>query len=186
MSSVRVDLSDADLSDADLCGADLRGADLCGANLRGADLSDANLRSADLRSANLSGADLRSANLSGAKGLISNSDWVKQNLKADKLGYICYKRIANDDNTTEYSPSPHWNIKPRALLTEVVNPCRTNNCACGVNVGTLQWCKNNYVGNDLWKCRIRWEDLPDVVVPYNTDGKFRTRKVYLIKKMEGV
>ena len=28
------------------------------------------------------------------------------------------------------------------------------------------------------------EDLPDVVVPYNTDGKFRAGKVYLIKKLE--
>ena len=49
--SIRVDLHNANLSDA---------------NLRNADLSDANLRNANLRNADLSGAGLRNADLSGA------------------------------------------------------------------------------------------------------------------------
>ena len=59
----RLNLSNADLSNADLRWADLRGADLSNANLRGADLSNANLRWADLSNANLRWANLRGADL---------------------------------------------------------------------------------------------------------------------------
>ena len=101
----RLDLSDADLSDANLRGADLsdanlrganlsyanlRGANLRGANLRGAnlsyaDLSDANLSGANLRGANLSDANLSGANLSGANLIDANLSYA--NLSGANLSY---------------------------------------------------------------------------------------------------
>lgn len=60
--SFRLDLKNAELSQASLWNVNLAGADLSGANLSGADLTGA-----DLRKANLSGADLRGANISGAR-----------------------------------------------------------------------------------------------------------------------
>jgi hypothetical protein len=70
-STIRPDLSGADLGGANLRDANLRGVFLCDANLSGAflcgaDLRDANLRSANLWRADLSRADLTDANLSGA------------------------------------------------------------------------------------------------------------------------
>jgi hypothetical protein len=180
------DLSWADLSWADLSGADLSGANLSGANLSEADLSRANLsranlRRADLSGANLSEADLRGANLrwadlSRAKGLLDSTEWLKANFEHDTEGIIVYKCIGN----TEYTAPAHWTIEPGAYLTEVVNPSRTSDCACGVNFGTRAWCEAHYTTADLWRCRIEWLDLAGVVVPYHTDGKARCERLKLL------
>lgn len=67
----RLNLSNADLSEANFSGEDLRWANLREANLSGADFYGANLRQADLSGANLTGADfswadLRNTDLRGA------------------------------------------------------------------------------------------------------------------------
>ncbi len=180
-------LSDANLSDANLSRADLRSADLSRANLSGANLSDANLSDANLSRADLSGADLRSADLSranlsgadlsGCLNLPSVAIFLSQ-FERDDLGLIVYKRIGNG---TSYSPPAHWKIEPGAYLTEVVNPDRGTECGCGVNFATRQWCGQNYDRADLWRCRIRWIDLAEVVVPYMTDGKARCGKLELLE-----
>lgn len=59
--SIRIDLSESDLS-----GLDLRAADLRETNLRGADLSETELNAANLYRADLVGADLRKAHIRGA------------------------------------------------------------------------------------------------------------------------
>ncbi len=183
------DLGGADLGGADLGGADLSGANLCNANLHNANLCNTNLRSANLSSANLSGAnliganliganlsgaDLRGADLSGAKGLLSSIDWI-QCLEQDGEGIICYKSFNN-----RFPPPASWEISEGKILSEVVNPDRTLDCACGVNVSTLEWQKKNSPNAEIWKCRIRWAWLPGVVVPYHTDGNFRAEKVELL------
>jgi uncharacterized protein YjbI with pentapeptide repeats len=177
------DLSGANLREADLREADLRGADLRGADLSGADLSDANLRRADLRGADLSGANLRWADLSeavlsGCKGLLSPIDYLKKNFEKTKKGYICYKTFNSNYETPNY-----WEIKKNSIITEVVNADRTVDCACGVNVGTLEWVQknNNNNGYKIWKCLIEWEWLAGVVVPYHTDGKIRCEKIRLLE-----
>jgi len=166
----RADLSDADLSDADLRGANLSDADLRGANLRGADLSDATLR----------GANLRGANLSGAKGVQTSAEFLEQ-FDKDELGILVYKRISAGQTT--YALNTAWVIEEGSVLTENVNPTKTQECGCGVNFGTKQWCENNYQSADLWLCRIAWIDLADVVVPYNSDGKARCARLTLLKKV---
>jgi Pentapeptide repeats (8 copies) len=182
------DLSSADLSRADLSRAELRGADLSGANLRranlsGADLSGANLSRADLgradlRGADLSGADLRRANLSGAKGLLDPVQYLFDRFASDEKGLIAYKVFG-----ANFVPPEYWKLEPGAILEEVVNPDRTADCACGINVATRDW--SGFRGNDqTWRVRIRWPWLAGVVVPYQTDGNIRCSRVELLGIVE--
>jgi len=168
-----VNLRGANLHRANLCGADLSWANLCGA-----DLSWANLRGANLCEANLREADLRGANLSGGKGLLDPVAWIA-NLEQTGNGVICYKIFG------QYRISPDaWKIEPGFIIEEIVNPCRTSDCASGINVATLEWLQANCDQDRIvWKCLIRWVWLAGVVVPYNTDGKFRAGRVELIEEV---
>jgi hypothetical protein len=170
----------ADLRYADLSSANLRYANLSYANLSYANLSYANLRSADLSSANLRYADLSSANLSYAnlsyaKNILSQSKYMQENFKKTKIGFIVYKTF-----NSRYPQNTSWTIEKKSIIEEVVNPDRTIDCACGVNVATLDRIKKEAAG-DIWQCLIKWEWLAGVVVPYHTDGKIRAEKVQLIK-----
>jgi uncharacterized protein YjbI with pentapeptide repeats len=169
-------LSRADLSRANLSRVNLSMADLSGAYLSRADLSGANLSGANLSGTTLSEANLSGANLSGTKGLQSATEFMRQ-FKTDALGVIVYRNIGD----TTFNPNPEWKLSRGRFLTEVPNPLPTVLCGCGVNFATRNWCLAN-AGDTLWRCRIRWEDLPDVVVPYNTDGKARCARLELIAK----
>ena len=166
----RADLSDSDLSGSDLSGSDLRYSDLKPSNLRHSNLRRSNLRRSDLR-----GADLRYSNLSGATGLLGQNDWMLQNLESTDDGYIAYKSFGKN-----YNPPEYWSIEAGSTITEVVNPYRTDMCGWGVNVATRDW-ESFSEFEVIWKVLIRWEWLPGVVVPYNTDGKFRVEKCELLE-----
>ena len=168
------DLRGADLSGADLSGADLSGADLSGADLSGADLSRANLSCANLSRANLSGADL-----SGAEGLLKSCNYLDAYFERTADGYIAYKTFGG-----EYKPPVKWTIAPGSVIEENVNPNRTEECGCGINVAPLKWVRKNYGDGDVWKVLIRWEWLAGVVVPYNTDGKIRCERVELLEVID--
>lgn len=175
----RANLSSADLSGADLSGADLRwaylsSADLSGANLSSADLSSADLSGADLSCADLSDANLSGANLSGAQGLLSACNYLDAHFERVKDGYIAYKTFG-----AQYRAPKKWKIEVGSVIEEVVNPDRTCECGCGINVAPIEWVKRNYSG-DIWKVLIRWEWLAGVVVPYHTNGKIRCERVELL------
>jgi len=172
------DLSRADLTGANLTGANLSGADLSGANLFRANLSGADLSGANLSEANLSGADLFGANLSGAIGLKNQSNWLKENFKTTKNGIIVYKDVMS----TFYNKPKNWKFKQNQYLEEVANHNRTNECGCGINFATLDWCKKKSK-NEIWECLIEWIDLAGICVPYNTDGKARCERLKLIRKI---
>ena len=194
----RADLSDADLSDADLSGADLSGADLSDADLRRADLSDADLSDADLRRANLrradlsdadlsdadlsgadlSDADLRRANLSGSQGLLDAINYMEAHFERTDEGYIVYKSFNEN-----YIVPESWKIEPGSIIEETVNCDSTTECGCGINVAPLEWVRRNG-RNQPYKLLIRWEWLPGVVVPYNTDGKIRCSKAQILEAVE--
>ena len=174
---IRADLSGANLSGANLSGASLSYANLSCADLRCADLSYANLSCADLSGADLSDADLSGADLSGASGLIDATDYIGAHFERVKDGYIVYKTFGG-----AYSKPDSWTIEPGAIIEEVCNPNRTNACGCGINVAPIEWVKENYKG-DVYKLLIRWEWLPGVVVPYNTDGKIRCSRAQIIGKV---
>lgn len=176
------DLSGAGLSNANLNVADLRNAKLYDACLRGANLSGAELSGADLSVADLRSANLHSANLSGAKNLLNPAKWLADNFETDDLGYIVYKAIGD----TFYNSPDHWKIEAGCYLEEVPNLLPTDECGSGVNFGTLAWILENFIGHQIvvWRCRIRWIDLPGVVVPYNTDGKARCSRLELLAIVE--
>ena len=179
----RANLSDANLSDADLSGADLSGADLSGADLRRANLSDANLRranlsDADLSGANLSDADLSGADLSGSQGLLDAINYMEAHFERTDEGYIVYKTFGEN-----YSAPESWKIEPGSIIEETVNCDRTTECGCGINVAPLAWVKK-YGCHRPYKLLIRWEWLPGVVVPYNTDGKIRCSKVQILEAVK--
>ena len=153
--------------------ANLSGADLSEANLSEADLSGANLSRADLSGANLSGADLSEAN-----GLLSACNYLDAHFERTDDGYIAYKVFGGT-----YNPPEKWKIEPGSVIEENVNPNRTNTCGCGINVAPLAWVMSHYCGT-IWKILIRWEWLPGVVVPYNTDGKIRCERVELVEAIE--
>jgi hypothetical protein len=195
-------LRDADLSYADLSYADLRYADLRGANLRGARLKDANLRRADVRGArledaDLSGADLtnallsrahlaganledailRGADLAGVSGLLDPIAWLERHCERDADGLVVYKLF----NT--HSPAqPSWTVEPGAILSETVNPDPATSYGSGINVATRAW--HELLGiRTVWRCRIRWLWLAGVVVPYATNGVFRTGRLELLEQV---
>ena len=173
-------LSYADLRGANLRHADLSYANLSYANLRAADLLDANLsyadlRAADLLDANLCGANLSYTNLSGSKGLLSASQWLRDNFAYDD-GYIVYR------SERGINPKPeHWVFLPGSTISEVPNPDRCTLCACGVSFATLEWVNKNHPSERIWRCRINPQDLPGVVVPFGTDGKARCERLMLIE-----
>ena len=187
----RADLSGANLSGTDLSGTNLIGADLSGTNLIGADLSGANLSGADLSGANLSGADLSGTALSGtdlsgtalsyAKGLINPIDYMAEYFEKTQDGYIVYKYFG-----AIYDSPKKWNIQPGEIIEEECNSLRTNICGCGINVSTKEWAKKEFRDKNLplWKMLIRWEWLPGVVVPYNTEGQIRCAKAQLLNVVE--
>ena len=171
----RLNLSRSDLSGSNLSWSNLSWSNLSWSNLSGSDLSGSDLRGSNLRGSDLRGSDLSESDLSGAIGLLVAADWLKQTFKHDAWGIIVYR--SQGGNGTPKPPS--WKWKAGAVLTEVVNPCRTDECGSGVHFSTLAWARQEYKP-PYWKCRIRWIDLADVVVPYNTDGKARCGRLELL------
>jgi len=170
-----VNLNEADLRWAILSGADLSGADLSGADLRWASLSWASLREASLSKADLREANLRGANLSGATGLLTAREFMAQ-FDRDEHGWIVFKAFGVHHDAPNY-----WTIEPGAFIEEDVNQEPCLECGCGVNFATLAWFKQEEVTKPIWRCRIRYEDGPDITVPYNTDGKARCGRLELLE-----
>ena len=165
------------LSGSDLSGSDLSGSDLSGSDLSGSDLSGSNLRGSDLRGSDLSGSNLSGSNLSGAQGVLSASDWLASNLPQDARGILAYKAFGK----TSFSLPNKWIIAPGTVLEETPNPDRGTMCGCGVNVGTWDFVTNTYPDCTFWRVLVEWRDLADIVVPFNTTGKFRARRVTLLE-----
>jgi len=185
------DLSFSNLSRSDLRGSNLRGSNLRGSNLRGSNLRGSDLSFSDLRGSNLSGSDLRDSDLrrsklrgsnlsgsdlSGSTGLLDASQWIAENLTRCRGGVYAYKSLG-----TLYESPADWRQEPGAEISETVNLLPTLDCACGVNVATLDWVRNNSNDAPIWKVLVRWEWMAGGVIPYNTDGKFRVPRAKLIE-----
>jgi len=167
---------------AGLSGSKFYNADFTGANFINANLSNAHFRNANFSNAKFIKTILSSADFSGAHGLIDPITWMKENFKTDEYGYIVYKGIGN----TDYSAPKYWNIKPGSFIEETVNPDRTTECGCGINFGTKEFIKSMFSPKQLWKCRIRWEDLPGLVVPFVSNGKARCSRLELVEVIESI
>ena len=63
------------------------------------------------------------------------------------------------------------------------NTDETQSCGAGINVATLEWCLKD-TNNDLGKTYIECEfEAGNVIVPFNSDGKFRVVKIKVIRKL---
>ena len=177
---VGANLVKANLREANLVKAILYNANLKEANLERADLEGADLRDANLIYANLERADLEGANLIKTKGLLSPIDYLAQNFEKTADGYIVYKVFG-----MHYPPRTDWTIKDGSIIEDIVNIDRAKTCGYGINVATKEWIKKeDPMINKVWKCLIKWEWLPGVVVPYATDGKIRCERLMLLEKVD--
>jgi len=175
----RAKLNGAKLNWAELNGAELNGAELNEAELNGAKLNWAKLNWAELNGAELNRAELNEANLSGVKGLLNPSEYLTANFKFTTKGMIAYKVFGG------YKPPPStWKLIEGEYITEIVNPNPTNDCACGINVATPQWLKNNLkTQHEVWRVLVEVPDLASVIVPYHTNGKIRCGRVKLLERI---
>ena len=172
----RSDLRRSNLSDSDLSHSDLSGSNLSGSDLRRSDLHGSNLSGSNLSGSNLSDSNLSDSNLSGSTGLLDASQWIAENLTRCRGGVYAYKSFG-----AHYEPPADWRQEPGAEISETVNLLPTLDCACGVNVATLDWVRNNSNDAPIWKVLVRWEWMAGGVIPYNTDGKFRVPRAKLIE-----
>ena len=179
------DLRGANLRDANLRGANLQGANLCDVDLWGANLQDADLRGANLRDANLQDADLRGANLQGANLIGTNA--LTRIYQSDLAILKCQKGKLRAFKYLDDSRSPYRNIEYKVgeiHKSEDYSDDERVLCAEGINVATLDWCLRD-TNCDLSKTYIEVKfDAKDIVaIPYNTDGKFRVKKMTVIRKI---
>jgi hypothetical protein len=96
-------------------------------------------------------------------------------------GFLAYKFFG----TTTHQTPPNWVVESGSIIEENCDWDRTQLCGFGVNVATLDWIMSNplsYSGT-VWKVLIRWEWGPGIVIPYNSDGKFRCEKCELVDEL---
>ena len=107
--------------------------------------------------------------------------------KKDKLGYIVYKTFG-----LYQCPQINWVLAAGSFITTskvLKNPDEP--CGMGINFATIGWINREVeilhghtysgFGNALWRCRIRFEDLDKVVVPYGRFGKARCGRLELLR-----
>jgi len=182
------DLREADLREADLWEANLRGADIQEANLQKADLQKANLRGANLREADLRGANLREADLRGANLREANINGTDLKIYRSDMNILRYQKgkLRAFKYLTTSMDSPY-----QACTYEVggeyeeedIDTDERNECGKGLNVATLEWCLRdtgmNITDNVYVEVEFDAEDI--VAIPYLSDGKFRVRKLKVLR-----
>ena len=93
-----------------------------------------------------------------------------QELVDKRMGYK-YLRL---DNTSPYQNYNYVLRKKKVFPKASLNTNKDDCCGEGWNLATMQWILKNA---DLFNCKIVEFSIPsnaEIVVPYNTDGKFRT------------
>lgn len=161
--------------------ATLRHVSFRNATLHRIDFDHCELSWADFTNARLRGVSFTDANLSGAKGLPSAAEILHQAFEHDEKGIIVYKQFG-----TNYEPPSHWQIKPDTVIEEVANPDRSTDCGSGIHVSTPYWQYETADCDELlivWRCRIEWIDLADVIVPWGFNGKIRCRRLTLLDEV---
>ena len=148
---------------------------------RGANLGEANLWGANLWEANLREANLWGANLGEAKNIFNIYKSDLSILKFQKGKLRAFKYL--NGTTSPYQNNMEYKVGK--IYTE--KKCDKNEfvlCGAGLNVATLDWCLKD-TDCDLDKTYIEVEfDVKNIVaIPYNSDGKFRVRKLKVIRKL---
>jgi len=189
----------ADFQDSIFRGATLKDVEFRNCNFSYADFSQATLHDVAFIYCNLSRAKFYNAKFepvstpsgvwfrdcqtlkvdwSQVEGFFDPLQFLESYFEQDLAGYLVYKAFGQ-----YYQAPSSWKIEPGSVLRENVSYSRTADCACGINVATRDWIKNNIRNTDeVWLCRIRYPWLVDVVVPFQSDGKIRTGRLELLER----
>jgi len=194
------DFSSADLNYANLRDVDFRKvsfrdavlehADLYGASLEGANLRYTNLAYADLRNANLCGVNLCGAFLDKARigywefGEVS---WAFPGLYILKMQppetrLRAWKYLV--DGKSPYFDF-HYEVG-KAYAVKDYSADERLSCAEGFNVATLQWCFEDIDGalaNEFEFIEVEFCVKDIVAIPFASDGKFRVKRLKVIRKL---
>jgi hypothetical protein len=174
--------------------ADLRGVNFANANLRyasfvGADCSMCNFAGADLRAVRFKGANLKDAFLRGAwltgtdfsnaDGLLTTVDLLNEHFE-----WSVGKHSLEVWRTEVSQFSDYWGqLRPGKELRQRVNSDRCSLDGCGVSFATKQMMALKFKP-PYWRCEIAFNWLPDVVIPFNTDGRGRCSRLRLMERVE--
>ena len=137
-----------------------------------ASLSGAYLSGAVLSGANLSGADLRGADLLPDLYLLKFQP-VNTKLRAWKF--------LHRGGTSPYQNHPYEVGK--SYSTSDFSTDERGACDKGLNVATLQWCLRNSDAEDNVFIEVEFRAGDIVAVPFATDGKFRVKKLRVVRSI---
>ena len=126
--------------------------------------------------------NLRSANLRSAKDHALYADnltllrYQKHKLRAFKFVTSDMKSPINGDVT----------YKVGKYVEETnCNTSELEDCGAGLNVATLEWCiKNNNQGDRAVYLEVEFAPEDIVSIPFQSDGKFRVRKLKVVRKLK--
>lgn len=168
-----VDCSDMNFTDISFAGATFINVYFGNTNF-----TNVSFEGATFINAHFEGATFKYVDFSGSKGLLNPIDYLNKNFEKTEEGYIVYKTFGKF-----YNAPDNWKIEPNSIIEEEVDYNRCDECGCGINVATKKWVEedNILIKRAVWKLLIKWEWLPTVVVPYNTNGKIRCGKAMLLE-----
>ena len=134
-------------------------ADLSGADLRGADLSNAYLRGVDLKTNRNSLNILRYQT-----GTLRAFKYLNKDMRSPYQGFKY--EIGKEYKTDDY------------------NENESEECGKGISVATLEWClKDTNKNLDIIYVEVEFDAKDIVAIPYFTDGKFRVKKMKIVRKI---
>lgn len=178
------DFSNADFSGCDLTRAYFNQCDLRGAHFGGAILRATRFIKCKLDDAAFDEATAHRPVFNGSTGVFDPIEFMANHFERTEEGYIVYKVFDG-----MYKMPEDWDINPGSVIAENANLNPFDNCGCGINVAPLEWVRNFRIENGvfdhpIWRCLIRWEWLPGVVVPFGTNGKIRCNRIQLLDKFD--
>jgi hypothetical protein len=130
----------------------------------------------------LSRADFSWANLSGAAlsrfcGFALNPT-TPLRILLDQPGKIRAYKLVKSDGEAPFNGGIHYDLD-KSYQVEDANTDETVQCAAGINVATLDWCRKNWqVG---WRILVVEFEAKDIAaIPISTDGKFRLHRCKIV------
>ena len=127
------------------------------------------------------GANLRGANLRGAKNL-SPLYWDNLNILRMQKGKLRAFKYLNGDESPIDDKKLTYKVD-KTVIEKDYDDSDLVSCSKGLNVATLEWClrEGNIESNNFIEVEFKASDI--VAIPYNSDGKFRVKKLKVIRKI---
>ncbi len=135
---------------------------------------------ANLECENLYGANLKCANLDGARNLFYRPD-----LEIIKhcTGKIRAWKYVKSDGSNPYNQFSEKYEVGKTYTEDNFNADEFQNCGTGFNVATLRWCYHDSGDAENQYLEIEFTAKDIVAIPYTTDGKFRVKKMKILRRI---